>query len=199
VPQAAALYEVGLPFAGYMVKQPQAGACLGSVSRYLGLLATVRRHFDAAEHHFDEADEMNARFDAQPLLAHTKVDRARMHLARHGHGDRRRARALVEEARELFERLGMGYHAGRATELLAQPALDSVRGRPNLPDGLTTREAEILRLVAAGSSSREVGESLVLSVRTVERHIANAYLKTGAHNRAQLTAYALAHGLTQPS
>jgi DNA-binding CsgD family transcriptional regulator len=196
LPQAEALYEAGLPFAGYMAKHTGAGACLGSVSRYLGLLATSLRRFEAAEHHFGEADEMNARFDAQPLLAHTKVDRARMHLARHGQGDRRQARALLEDAREMFERLGLGYHAGRAAELLAQPALDSARNRSRYPDGLTPREADILRLVAAGFSSREVGESLVLSVRTVERHIANAYLKTGTHNRAQLTAYVLSHGLT---
>ena len=63
------------------------------------------------------------------------------------------------------------------------------------PDGLSAREVEVLRLIAAGKSSREVGEALVLSVRTVERHIANIYLKTDTHGRAQATAYALAKGL----
>jgi DNA-binding CsgD family transcriptional regulator/tetratricopeptide (TPR) repeat protein len=63
------------------------------------------------------------------------------------------------------------------------------------PDGLTEREVEILQLLAQGKSSREIGESLVLSVRTVERHIANIYLKTDTHGRAQVTAYALAKGL----
>ena len=53
----------------------------------------------------------------------------------------------------------------------------------------------VLRLIAAGKSSREVGEALVLSVRTVERHIANIYLKTDTHGRAQATAYALARGI----
>jgi len=61
------------------------------------------------------------------------------------------------------------------------------------PDGLTPREAEVLRLVALGCSSREIAEVLVLSVRTVERHITNVYSKTGARTRAQATAYALAH------
>src|SRR5439155_8926452 len=62
-------------------------------------------------------------------------------------------------------------------------------------DGLTGREVEVLRLIAAGKSSREIGDSLVLSVRTVERHIANIYLKTDTHGRAQITAYALREGL----
>lgn len=62
-------------------------------------------------------------------------------------------------------------------------------------DGLSPREVEVLRLIAHGLSSREIGEALVLSVRTVERHIANIYLKTDTHNRAQATAYALARGL----
>lgn len=65
------------------------------------------------------------------------------------------------------------------------------------PDGLTEREVEILRLLAAGRSNREIAEELVLSVRTVERHIANIYAKTGTHGRAAATAYALAHRLAQ--
>ena len=51
------------------------------------------------------------------------------------------------------------------------------------------------RLIVAGRSSREIGEDLVLSVRTVERHIANIYIKTDTHGRAQVTAYALQRGL----
>jgi DNA-binding CsgD family transcriptional regulator len=66
---------------------------------------------------------------------------------------------------------------------------------PTHPDGLTEREVEVLRLIASGLSSKEIGDALVLSVRTVERHIANLYLKTNTHGRAQATAYALSHGL----
>jgi DNA-binding CsgD family transcriptional regulator/pimeloyl-ACP methyl ester carboxylesterase len=65
--------------------------------------------------------------------------------------------------------------------------------------GLSPRETEVLRLLAAGKSSREIGEELVLAVRTVERHITNVYRKIGAHNRAQATAFALEHGLTDRS
>jgi DNA-binding CsgD family transcriptional regulator/pimeloyl-ACP methyl ester carboxylesterase len=63
------------------------------------------------------------------------------------------------------------------------------------PDGLTPREVEVLRLVAAGRSNREIAEGLVLSERTVARHVTNIYGKTNAGSRAEATAYALRHGL----
>jgi DNA-binding CsgD family transcriptional regulator len=59
------------------------------------------------------------------------------------------------------------------------------------PAGLTRREVEILRAVAAGKSNREIASTLVLSVHTVERHIANIYRKIDARNRAEATAFAL--------
>jgi predicted ATPase/DNA-binding CsgD family transcriptional regulator len=65
-----------------------------------------------------------------------------------------------------------------------------------IPDRLTARELEVLRLVASGRSNREVAQELVLSVRTVERHINNLYAKIGAHGKADATAYAFRHGLT---
>jgi DNA-binding NarL/FixJ family response regulator len=64
------------------------------------------------------------------------------------------------------------------------------------PVFLSAREIEVLKLLASGLTSREIGTSLTLSVRTVERHISNIYLKTGTHGRAQATAYAIAHRFT---
>ena len=66
---------------------------------------------------------------------------------------------------------------------------------PGLPDRLTTREAEVLRLIAAGHSNRRIADSLFLSPRTIERHIANIYLKIDAHNKSEATIYAVLHGL----
>jgi non-specific serine/threonine protein kinase len=60
-----------------------------------------------------------------------------------------------------------------------------------LDSRLSQREAEVLRLVANGNSNQQIATTLVLSVRTVERHIANVYAKVGARNRADATAYAL--------
>ena len=62
-------------------------------------------------------------------------------------------------------------------------------------DGLTPREAEILRLVARGKSSPAIAEELVVSVHTVERHVANIYAKIGVHTRVEAAAYALRRGL----
>ena len=61
--------------------------------------------------------------------------------------------------------------------------------------GLSRREAEVLGLLAGGKSNREIGAALFLSPRTVQRHVANIYLKIGTHCRAEAVAYALRHGL----
>jgi non-specific serine/threonine protein kinase len=62
--------------------------------------------------------------------------------------------------------------------------------QPSIGTGLSPRELEVLRLIAAGKSNREIAEALFLSLRTVERHIANIYLKIDVHNRAEAAAYA---------
>lgn len=64
-----------------------------------------------------------------------------------------------------------------------------------LPDGLTRREVEILASLAIGHTNQEVAEALVLSVRTVERHVSNIYIKTRSKNRAEATSYAIRHGI----
>ena len=65
------------------------------------------------------------------------------------------------------------------------------------PGGLTPREVEVLKLVAAGRSNREVAAELYVGVRTVERHIANIYNKITVHNRTEAARFAFAHGLVE--
>ena len=64
------------------------------------------------------------------------------------------------------------------------------------PDNLTAREIEVLRLIADGRTNLEISRELVLSLRTVARHITNIYGKIGARGKADATAYAIRHGLT---
>ena len=65
-----------------------------------------------------------------------------------------------------------------------------VRNDPGKRCPLTPREVEVLRLIVAGRSNREIAQALVISVATVERHVSNIYAKIGARNRADATAYA---------
>jgi LuxR family maltose regulon positive regulatory protein len=71
-----------------------------------------------------------------------------------------------------------------------QPEAAAVpRGRVRRPDGLTFREAEVLNLLTFGHTNVEIAAELVVSVHTVERHLANSYRKIGVRNRADASAY----------
>ena len=69
----------------------------------------------------------------------------------------------------------------------------------DLPDELTPREAEVLKLIAAGLSNREIADELVLSAATVKTHVNRIFYKTGARDRAQAVRYAYQHGLAEPT
>jgi DNA-binding CsgD family transcriptional regulator len=66
---------------------------------------------------------------------------------------------------------------------------------PALPGNLSSRQLEVLRLIGMGKTNREIATTLILSERTVERHVADVYAKIGAANRAQAAVYAQQHGL----
>jgi DNA-binding NarL/FixJ family response regulator len=65
----------------------------------------------------------------------------------------------------------------------------------DLPDELTPRELEVLKLIAAGLSNREIADALVLSNATVKTHVNRIFYKTGARDRAQAVRNAYRHGL----
>jgi DNA-binding NarL/FixJ family response regulator len=67
--------------------------------------------------------------------------------------------------------------------------------RSEFPDELTPREIEVLELIAAGLSNKEIADKLVLSNATVKTHINRIFYKTGARDRAQAVRYAYQHGL----
>ena len=69
------------------------------------------------------------------------------------------------------------------------------RAADGAPHGLTRRELEVLRLVAAGRTNREVAEALVISEHTVARHLQNIFAKLGVPSRTAASAFAHAHDL----
>jgi DNA-binding CsgD family transcriptional regulator len=103
-------------------------------------------------------------------------------------GDEEAAALELEAARGVFERLG-------AVPDLAR--LESASLQAEAPDthGLTPRELEVLRLVAAGQTNRGIAAELVLSERTIERHVSNILAKLRVSSRAAATAYAYEHQL----
>jgi predicted ATPase/DNA-binding CsgD family transcriptional regulator len=74
-------------------------------------------------------------------------------------------------------------------------AAESPAGRQSLPGGLSEREAEVLRLVAEGMTNREIAADLILSEKTVARHLSNIFNKLGVSSRAAATAFALREGI----
>ena len=77
------------------------------------------------------------------------------------------------------------------------PALPS--GDPGGVDDLTPREAEVLRLIAAGQSNREIARTLYVSEATVKTHVNRIFAKTGSRDRVQAMRYAYTHGYAVPS
>ena len=75
----------------------------------------------------------------------------------------------------------------------------SAAASPTADDELTPREAEVLRLIAAGQSNREIARSLFVSEATVKTHINRIFAKTGSRDRAQATRYAYTRGYADPT
>jgi DNA-binding NarL/FixJ family response regulator len=88
----------------------------------------------------------------------------------------------------VFERLGATPDAARMTALLTPTT------RP-LSGGLTGREVEVLRLVAAGKTNRTIANELAISEKTVARHVSNIFTKLDLSSRSGATAYAYEHKL----
>jgi DNA-binding CsgD family transcriptional regulator len=136
----------------------------------------------------------------RPLRAIVDYDEALALLRIHS-TDHARISLLLETALEQFRTLGMEGWLKRVLEQQEQLAL---RRRPTsseqrvYPDGLTAREVEVLRLLAEGQTNKEIAATLVVSVPTVQRHIANIYGKIGARGRADATAYTIIRGLASP-
>jgi len=105
-------------------------------------------------------------------------------------GDEETARLEFDAARRVFERLGAAPDVGRVNGLRA-PADAAGDG------SLTSRERQILALIARGMTNRAIADALTISDRTVDRHVSNILAKLDVPSRSAATAYAYEHGLVQ--
>jgi DNA-binding NarL/FixJ family response regulator len=104
---------------------------------------------------------------------------------------RRQARATLEDALAIFERIGAALWAQRASDELKR-----ISGRAATPGALTPAEERVAALVAEGKTNREVAAALFLSDRTVEGHLARIFGKLGIRSRTEI-ASVLAPSQTQ--
>jgi ATP/maltotriose-dependent transcriptional regulator MalT len=195
---AGMLYQHLAPYATRNVMAGRA-ACLGSVARYLGLLAATRGDRSASARHFEDALAALGRMGARPLDARTRYDYAAMLLGSDtvaaSDACVEKGLALLEQARASARELGMPSLAQRAQRLEDDVSASRSPCRSSFPDRLTAREVTVLRLLATGHSNPQIASELVISVKTVERHTVNIYAKIGARNRVDAATYALRHSL----
>jgi DNA-binding CsgD family transcriptional regulator len=144
---------------------------------------------DGASTWFERARIAEDAAGQRPARAIVDLEEGKHWLGR-GQADRARGYALIETAAAQFAALGMPPWSDAARQVL-----ESKAGRAPRPDRLTTRELEVLRLLAQGQTTKEMADALVLSVPTVQRHLANIYLKIDARGRSDATAYALRQGI----
>lgn len=138
-------------------------------------LGPLRRAFEGWQQ--AEAPYLAARVRAQIGLACRALD------------DDDGARLELDAARRVFEQLGA------APDLARLQARASAASAPTRPHGLTKRELQVLRLLAAGKTNRVIGGELFISDKTVDRHVCNIFNKLDVPSRAAATAYAYKHRL----
>jgi ATP/maltotriose-dependent transcriptional regulator MalT len=170
-----------------------------------------------------ELREAADRFGVPALLARSAHAEGAVALAC---GETARALPVLRRAARQWSRLDAPYESARSRVLVGRAlrelgdedsavgeiaaachVFDSVGARPDaraartllnptLPDGLTSREVEVLRLVASGRSNPEIARDLVLSEKTVARHLSNIFSKLDVRSRTAAAAYAFEHHLT---
>jgi DNA-binding CsgD family transcriptional regulator len=165
------------------------------IARHLAAAAALLGRREEARAHYQMALVASRAMPFRPEVALSSLGFAELLLTSY---PKERAEALryLEFAQLELRALGMAPAVAHAARLARQA--EQKTGLPGSPNGLTARETEVLRLLAAGKSNGEIAAALVVSIRTTERHVANIYAKLGTAGtvaRAAATAYALTHGL----
>ncbi|MGH7334451.1 MAG: AAA family ATPase [Candidatus Rokuibacteriota bacterium] len=168
------------------------------IPRVLGSAAALNRRWDAAGTHFQTALEVATKVHAQPELGRTYLDYARMLTSRRRRADRRQAIELMLQATDVLREVGMQPFARQAEELSAALEVRMTAPPPprgDYPDGLNSREVEVLGRLAQGRTAREIAAELVLGTETVAGHLSNVFRKIGVSDEAAAIRYAAEKGL----
>jgi DNA-binding CsgD family transcriptional regulator len=190
---AELVYPELTPHAGTNVMIGHLVACYGAADRYLGMLAATLGEWERAEEHFERALQLNEAMGARAWLAHTAYGYGRMLLDKGGRSAER-APSLLRRAAELASSSGMTALSSRVAALTREHP-GRAPAAPMLPDELSAREAQVLRLIARGLSNRDIGASLFISEHTAANHVRSILRKTGCANRTEAASYAHAHAL----
>jgi DNA-binding CsgD family transcriptional regulator len=174
---AAIAAEVGAPYLRAASAQAAGSVCLAEGDAQ-GALAVLR-----------EAEAIWRDLEAPYEAARTRVLIA---VACRELGDECAADLELEAARAAFRQLEAAHDLAEVGRLSRAPA------PPKGAGGLTARELQVVRLVAAGATNRAIAGRLRISEKTVARHLSNIFVKLGVPSRAAATAYAYEHRLVHP-
>jgi DNA-binding CsgD family transcriptional regulator len=169
---------------------PRQPLALLAAHRLLGELAIESGQDDDASQHLLQALTLADACAAPYEHALTLLARAELHLAQR---DVDQARVTISEVQAICEPLGAGPALARAAAFADRLDITAKRP-PAYPAGLSEREVEVLRLLAAGKTNREIADILFLSEHTVRVHVRNILTKTETENRTAAAAFALQHG-----
>jgi DNA-binding CsgD family transcriptional regulator len=159
-------------------------------------IAAAQAEHEVAAKHFEHALEVFRRFSLPWDEAEASEIWARSCRGFYrGRGRRAFVADKLQAARAIYERIGAGQPWLERLDAQARRLVGGRAAGDDYPDSLTEREVEVLKLIAGGKSNREMADTLVVSVRTIERHITHVYGKIGARGRADATTYALSHSL----
>jgi DNA-binding CsgD family transcriptional regulator len=171
---------------------PRQPLVLLAAHRLLGELATIAGLHEDAARYLDTALALADACAAPYERALTLLALAELRAAT---GQPEEARQLLDAARALCEPLDAKPALARAEALAARLASEHA-APPKFPAGLSSREVEVLMLLAAGRTNREIAATLSVSVHTVNTHVKTILGKTGSANRVEAAAFAHTHGLT---
>jgi non-specific serine/threonine protein kinase len=170
---------------------------LGTIACNQGALAAHRQDWALAAERFEAAIAASQAGGHPHDVIEAMIGLARVHAQA---GDHQAAVARLRAAQALAAEIGAAQLIARAEAALAEitrPAAAAVAQPPppSRPDNLTSRQAEVLALLAAGLSNKQIAAELYLSTATVERHLATIYRNLGLGGRVEAARFAMENGL----